>query len=180
MARVAVMNTFRSINRPLYNKFKRYWKLLLSPQESLEMFEYRKVALFKSWKTEKGIIDYILDQDAILKNTYSVVNQLRYYVKNNDTLSLKAELEEIQLSTIHPKLQIVIRTFKKYILMIENTIAYKDFTNSPIEGINNKIKLIKRVFFGYRNYNHLRNRIILCSRLHAFTVKKEVKQSKVA
>lgn len=74
MARVAVVNTFRNINHPLYNKFKRYWKLLLSPQERLEMFEYRKVALFKSWKIEKGIIDYILDQDAILKNTYSVVN----------------------------------------------------------------------------------------------------------
>ncbi|REI29285.1 hypothetical protein DOS81_07160 [Staphylococcus felis] len=68
----------------------------------------------------------------------------------------------------------------KNILMIENTIAYKDFTNGPIEGINNKIKLIKRVSFGYKNYNHLRNRIILCSRLYASTVKKEVKQSKVA
>ena len=180
MARVTAMNTFRSINRPLYNKYKRYWKLLLAPQETLELFEYRKVALFKSWKTEKGIIDYILEQDPVLKNTYSVVNQLRYYIKNNDISSLKAYLEEVQLSMVYPKLQTVIRTFKKYILMIENTIEYKNITNGPIEGINNKIKLIKRVSFGYRNYNHLRNRIILCSRLYASTTKKEVKQSEIA
>lgn len=180
MARVTAMNTFRSVNRPLYNKYKRYWKLLLAPQETLELFEYRKVALFKSWKTEKGIIDYILEQDPVLKNTYSVVNQLRYYIKNNDISSLKAYLEEVQLLMVYPKLQTVICTFKKYILMIENTIEYKNITNGPVEVINNKIKLIKRVSFGYRNYNHLRNRIILCSRLYASTTKKEVKQSEIA
>ncbi|HCD4041448.1 TPA: transposase, partial [Staphylococcus aureus] len=43
-------------------------------------------------------------------------------------------------------------------------------------GINNKIKLIKRTSFGYGNYNHLRNRILLCSKLYAPKSKKEVKQ----
>ena len=51
-------------------------------------------------------------------------------------------------------------------------------TNGPLEGINNKIKLIKRLSFGYRNYN-LRNRIIITSRLFASTTK-EIKQPKVA
>ncbi len=48
------------------------------------------------------------------------------------------------------------------------------------EGINNKIKLIKRTSFGYGNYNHLRNRILLCSKLYAPKNKKEVKRSLVA
>ncbi|MBF2287537.1 transposase, partial [Staphylococcus haemolyticus] len=47
-------------------------------------------------------------------------------------------------------------------------------------GINNKIKLIKRVSFGYRNYDNLRNRIIITSRLFVLTTKKEIKQLKVA
>ncbi|MBI5976104.1 transposase, partial [Staphylococcus canis] len=51
MARVSVMHTFKNIDRPLYNKFKRFWKLYLKPIEDLEAFEYRKVPLFKSWKT---------------------------------------------------------------------------------------------------------------------------------
>ncbi|MCC2094830.1 transposase, partial [Staphylococcus haemolyticus] len=53
-------------------------------------------------------------------------------------------------------------------------------TNGPLEGINNKIKLIKRVSFGYRNYDNLRNRIIITSRLFASTTKKEIKKLKVA
>lgn len=50
------MNSFKNNNRPLYNKFKRYWKLYLEPTEELEAFEYRNVPLFKSWKTQKGIV----------------------------------------------------------------------------------------------------------------------------
>ncbi|MGX0048700.1 transposase, partial [Staphylococcus haemolyticus] len=57
---------------------------------------------------------------------------------------------------------------------------YSNLTNGPLEGINNKIKLIKRLSFGYRNYDNLRNRIIITSRLFASTTKKEIKQPKVA
>ena len=52
-------------------------------------------------------------------------------------------------------------------------------TKSPLEGINNKIKLIKRVSFGYRNYDNLRNRIIITSRLFVSMIK-EINQLKVA
>jgi transposase len=36
----------------------------------------------------------------------------------------------------------------------------KRLHNGHIEGINNKIKVIKRVAFGYRNFSHFRNRIL--------------------
>ncbi|KIT74389.1 ISL3 family transposase, partial [Staphylococcus aureus] len=55
-----------------------------------------------------------------------------------------------------------------------------NLSNGPLEGINNKIKLIKRTSFGYGSYNHLRNRILLCSKLYAPKSKKEVKQCLVA
>ncbi|MGP6147166.1 transposase, partial [Jeotgalibaca sp. A122] len=34
-------------------------------------------------------------------------------------------------------------------------------SNGAIEGVNNKIKNIKRSGFGYRNYSHLRARILI-------------------
>ncbi|WP_411970984.1 transposase [Ligilactobacillus hohenheimensis] len=37
-------------------------------------------------------------------------------------------------------------------------------SNSPVEGINNKIKVIKRVSYGYRNFDHFRGRILLSCR----------------
>ncbi|WP_144501345.1 transposase, partial [Bacillus sp. WP8] len=67
-----------------------------------------------------------------------------------------------------------------YLPYIGHTIHHPQLTNGPLEGINNKIKLIKRVSFGYRNYDNLRNRIIITSRLFASTTKKEIKQPKVA
>jgi transposase len=34
------------------------------------------------------------------------------------------------------------------------------YSNGPVEGINNRIKLIKRRAYGYRNVTNFRNRII--------------------
>ena len=36
----------------------------------------------------------------------------------------------------------------------------KRLHNGYLEGINNKIKVIKRLSYGYRNFTHFRNRIL--------------------
>ena len=41
MSRVSIMNQFRNTHRPLYNKYKAFWKLFLKPRESLEIFNYK-------------------------------------------------------------------------------------------------------------------------------------------
>ena len=38
---------------------------------------------------------------------------------------------------------------------------YIRLTNGPIEGTNNKIKIIKRTAYGYRNFFHFRIRILI-------------------
>ncbi|NLY78602.1 MAG: transposase, partial [Lysinibacillus sp.] len=37
--------------------------------------------------------------------------------------------------------------------------------NGILEGINNKIKVIKRISFGYRSFYHFRNRIFITQNL---------------
>lgn len=71
------------------------------------------------------------------------------------------------LSQTHSVVQRAIKTLNKHVYYIKNTFDYYNLSNGPLEGINNKIKLIKRTSFGYGNYNHLRNRILLCSKLYA-------------
>ncbi|PPJ44489.1 ISL3 family transposase, partial [Rhizobium sp. KAs_5_22] len=44
--------------------------------------------------------------------------------------------------------------------------AYPQLANGPIEGLNNKIKVLKRTAYGYRNYSHFKNRILLMMRLY--------------
>ena len=180
MSRVNLMNTFRRSNRPLYNKYKRYWKLLLTPFEDLNAFSYRKLKLFKSWQTPKGVVEYLLSFDTNFQYSYEVVNELRYGLKHNNSKDFITTLNEVELNEVCFKLKIVLKTLKKYQLYIDNTLKYPNITNGPIEGINNKIKLIKRISFGYRNYDNLRNRTLLTSRLYASQNKKEIKQPKVA
>jgi Transposase len=52
----------------------------------------------------------------------------------------------------------------KYINYIENTLKY-DYNNGVLEGINNKIKVIKRIAFGYKCFYHFKNRILITQNL---------------
>ena len=77
-----------------------------------------------------------------------------------------------------PKLRPVIRTLRRLATFIENTMTYSNLTNGPLEGINNKIKLIK----GYLLVIEIMIIYVIdyyTSRLFASTTK-EIKQPKVA
>jgi transposase len=52
-------------------------------------------------------------------------------------------------------------TYRRWSEEIKNAFKY-GYTNGPTEGINNKIKVIKRVSFGLKNFHRFRNRIIHC------------------
>ena len=54
-------------------------------------------------------------------------------------------------------LQIVYKKWNKEILNSFKT----SYTNSSTEGKNNKIKVIKRIAYGYKNLDNFRNRIKL-------------------
>jgi len=62
-----------------------------------------------------------------------------------------------------------IKTINKYINYVENTLKY-DYNNGILEGINNKIKVIKRISFGYRSFQHFKNRILITQ--NVITMKK--------
>lgn len=49
--------------------------------------------------------------------------------------------------------------FKNWIEQISNSFDY-EFTNGYVEGINNKIKVLKRITFGMKNFKRFRNRIL--------------------
>ena len=115
MSRVHVMNCYRTFNRPLYNKYKSYWKLFLKPFETLEAFNYHKVHLFKRVENRKGIINYLLGVDVELFNTYHYVHELRRLLKENQIEKFNHKLFSIHLSDVCPKLRPVIRTLRRLV-----------------------------------------------------------------
>ena len=54
-----------------------------------------------------------------------------------------------------------IKTLRKYKRQIKNTMYYNGLSNGPLEGINNKIKVIKRISYGYRSFSNFRGKIFL-------------------
>ena len=53
-----------------------------------------------------------------------------------------------------------ISTLKKNVTAVLNSVEY-DFSNGPVEGINRRIKSLKRSCFGFRNLDNFRKRIVL-------------------
>ncbi|MDH2959051.1 transposase [Staphylococcus aureus] len=58
--------------------------------------------------------------------------------------------------------------------VVNAVLTYKP-SNGAIEGINNKIKLIKRISFGYRNFNNFKARIMMIFSLYKGEKKKTTK-----
>ena len=77
--------------------------------------------------------------------------------------------EPVMSDTIDSRLkdyQDCVTTFQNWSKSIFNTFDYP-YTNGFTEGCNNKIKVLKRNAYGYRNFNRFRKRI-----LHMFNYKK--------
>ena len=55
-----------------------------------------------------------------------------------------------------------------------NAVKYK-YSNGPLEGFNNKIKLLKKVSYGYSSFSNFRLRILIMSRLFVSEYKNNIK-----
>ncbi|MGM9909126.1 MAG: transposase [Limosilactobacillus vaginalis] len=49
------------------------------------------------------------------------------------------------------------RTSRQHKKEILHSFKYVTYTNGPVEGTNNKIKVIKRVVYGFRSFDYFRN-----------------------
>ncbi|QJI70976.1 ISL3 family transposase [Staphylococcus haemolyticus] len=152
---------------------------------SLKLRQKVKTVTIDMYEPYMSLIKQLFPNAKIIIDRFHIVQslnraELRRLLKENQIEKFNHKLFSIHLSDVCPKLRPVIRTLRRLATFIENTMTYSNLTNGPLEGINNKIKLIKRVSFGYRNYDNLRNRIIITSRLFVSTTKKEIKQLKVA
>ena len=97
-------------------------------------------------------MDYILESNPSLKNDYEVVHLLRECIQDRDYIVFKGMIEPATQSDLSPGLKRVFKTLITYLPYIQNTYDYPTRTNGPIEGINNKIKVIKRNAYGFSNY----------------------------
>jgi len=153
--RIAIMNDHPSN----YSSFKKYWKLILRDSSKLDTEKHRYHRVFKRNMTDYQVLGHLLSLSEELRHSYECYQNVLFCIRNNNYELLENTLKTSKLLVSdYMKTSInTIRTYKQY---ISNTLSCR-YTNGVIEGINNKIKVIKRIAFGYKSYYHFRNRILI-------------------
>lgn len=170
--RIEVMKDY-STSSMEYKRLKRYWKLLLKNENDLNSIDFKHRIHFKTWVSEKTIVDTTLSVNHTLKNSYDAYQRLLHDISSKDKRMLKKYLTKSLDSDISDSMKTSIQTLLKYFKYISNSMDY-DYSNGPIEGLNNYIKVIKRIAFGYKSFVHFRNRILISKNLITPTEKYQV------
>lgn len=171
--RVNVMNRLNTSNgedQKKYRRLKRYWKKILKKESNLSYTNYSYYSMFGQ-RLEAAIVSEMLDYDLNLSTTYSIYQSIIKAVEENNYDKLTEILNKKIDKNISSYMKTSIKTLKKHLPYIKNTFSYP-YSNGKIEGINNKIKVLNRVAYGYRNFSNYKSRIIL-----HFNMKPKVKKN---
>ncbi len=159
-SRIKYMNQLKSQpeDRKKYRRLKTYWRLFLKKESHISYTTYKNYHLFGQ-RTEAGILNEMLDYDDIFRLNYNTYQSLMKAVDDND-IHLLRQL----VTTVHPDLthhlKTSLKTLAKHLNYIENTFTYT-YSNGRIEGNHNKIKVLNRIAYGFRNLGNYIDRITL-------------------
>lgn len=131
-------------------------------------FKAIKWLLYKSWADlnaeQRGTLLKAFRRSTTLKKCYFLKIELQN-IFNADIDKSKAEkyvLEWIEEAkkVQHKAMDKFLKTFQTWKNDILNFFTYR-ISNGIVEGINNAIKTLKRVAYGFRNFDHFRTRILV-------------------
>lgn len=152
----AVENVRKRVQKNLSPDERKYFKrsrtLLLKHKSKLST--PAKEALIRMLRLRKDLAD-----------AYLLKEKFYAFMESKDGAQARDRLHEfalfaaaVDLPEFEPLMR-VLRNWSKYILNAFDC----PYSNGFTEGSNNKIKVIKRIAFGYRNFRNLRQRILLTS-----------------
>ena len=146
-----------------YNKMKRYWRLILKSRLDLDCSQWKKYTCFQNLMTEVNIVDYILNGNDELKNTYQLYQDILYALQSRD-YNLLVTILNTAYENISSYMKTSVITLKEFDPYIKNSLSSR-FSNGVMERNNNTIKLIKRIAFGLRNFFNFKARILVATSL---------------
>lgn len=147
-------------NKNQAKNLKRYWRLILKNRTDLDCSQWKKFTGVNNLMTEVDLVDFLVDSDKELKNTYNVYQDLLYSLKHKDFKEFERILN-YELNNISEYMKISIKTLKGYTPYIKNTFE-NNYSNGFLEGNNNFIKVLKRIAFGFRSFTRFKARIMIC------------------
>ena len=157
--RISIMNSIQDDS--LKRKFKLFWKSLLKYYPDLCQVNYYCQS-FKRKLSSKDKVDYLLEKSPELEVNFNIYQDIIQAIKHNNFKRFESIVKKY-LGTkekVSKKMIIALKTLKKYMKYIENMFE-SNITNGLIEGLNNKIKSIKRTAFGYSSSSNFKKRILI-------------------
>jgi transposase len=138
-------------------------------EEKLVAITKSKYVLLKNYKNlkeeEKEKLKEVQKHFPKLKKMYGQKERMRLIYETSKNweeglLKIANWLKQVKIKDLFPDSR---KTIKNWIGEI---IGYFDnrTTNGVVEGINNKLKLIKRMAYGFRNFDNFWTRVCLCFR----------------
>ena len=163
--RVDTMKTFSTYSLD-YKKLKKYWKLFLKPYRLLSSTVLSKKIHFPGrYISQLDVVNESISVDKVLEDSYTCYMIIRQDIENRDFESFKKHLIYFR-DRVGFRMQVSIDTCLEYIDYLKNSFNF-EYSNGAVEGINNYIKVLKRVAFGYRNFANFRTRILISRNLFA-------------
>jgi len=149
----ALENVRKRVQKELGSNLRRYFKrsrkLLLKNYEELEP-EQREELEVMFWYSQD------------LRKAHQLKEEFKRVLKSSNSeearLVLKKWIERAEQSGLSEFMRCV-KVFRSWFSEIVNAFDFP-YTNSMTEGFNNKIKVLKRNGFGYRNFERFRKRIL--------------------
>lgn len=174
ITRVRVMNNFRTSNgedMKKYRRLKRYWRLILKKRRNLSYTRYKFYVMFGQ-RLEVNVVEDLLNFEENLKYNYEFYQSILESIQDKDFHKLKSILSKINTNNLSKSMKTSVKTLKEHLPYIKNSLIYP-YNNGRIEGINNKIKVLNRVAYGYRNFHNFKNRIMLHFKLKSVLNQKD-------
>lgn len=153
----AIENVRKRIQKELPDNkrkyFKRSRKLLLAKYDTLTTEQKEELEVM-FWYSDDLRIAYLLKEefnDKVLKckNSKEAKIELKRWIQ----LAKESKIDEFKRC---------VQVFNRWFEEITNAFDIP-YTNSVTEGYNNKIKVLKRLAYGYRNFHRFRKRILYCN-----------------
>ncbi|NLM67456.1 MAG: ISL3 family transposase [Enterococcus sp.] len=159
--RIRVMNNFNKKDHNKYNKLKRYWRLLLKDSYQLsEKVTYHPYC-FKKFISERYIVEELISLDKELAGSYEVYQNILYAIRHKNKTVFENQLTQDKFKIVSNYMQTSIKSARKFKEYIKNALE-NPYSNGCMEGNNNKIKVIKRVSYGYKRFDNFKKRILIC------------------
>jgi transposase len=144
-----------------YYILKKYWRYILKYTYHLSPTHFKERRLGYH-VTPRQIVDMARSIDDELKRAidlkdefYELLHSTSY---EDSQVVLRSFIEKLKNAHI-PEYFYVAKTYDNWFNEICHSFINPLYNNGFIEGLNNKIKVIKRIAFGYRNFHNFKSRI---------------------